>query len=126
MEHEDKFNDQEIESLNDFVDELQAESLLVLLNMLTGGGEDEKKKENERITRAEELKQFAIDNADCPEDLDHSYFTETQVYKKVQELLDNSNPEEAFKIMLKAFPGRASQERSLDQTAFYPDCFRTV
>jgi len=104
LEHKDKFNEKEIERLNDFVEELQAESLLVLLNMLTGVEEDEKKKENDRITRAEELKKFAIDNADCPEDLDHSYFTETKVYKKVQELLGNSNPEEAFKILQKAFP----------------------
>ena len=50
------------------------------------------------------MKQFAIDNADCPEDLDHTYFKETQVHKKVTAQLENSNPEEAFRIIQKKFP----------------------
>ena len=104
--------------MNAFVSELQAESLLVLLQALTGVEEDEKKSKNDRITRAEELKQFAIDNADCPEDLDHSYFTETKVYKKVMEFLENSNPEEAFKIFKKAFPEGLPENAALIRPLF--------
>lgn len=118
LEHKDKFNEEENDSMSAFVDELQAESLLVLLNMLTGGEEDEKKREHDRITRAEELKQFAIDNAECPIDLDHSYFTETQIYKKVNELLENSNPEEAFRIIRKAFPEGLPKNAALIRPLF--------
>ena len=118
LTHKEKFLEQEIDKMNDFVSELQAESLLVLLQALSGEGADEKKSENDRITRAEDLKQFAIDTADCPEDLDHSYFTETKVYKKVVEFLDSSRPEEAFKIFQKAFPEGLPENAALIRPLF--------
>ena len=118
LTHKDSFFDHEIDRMDAFVSELESESIGVLLDILKGEGDDKEKNENEQITRAEELKQFAIDNADCPEDLDHTYFKETQVHKKVTAQLENSNPGEAFQIFQNEFPEGFPENAALIRPLF--------
>lgn len=84
--------------------ELESETIQILLSLLTGLGENKEKEEADQLTRAEELRQFAIRNANCPENLDHEYFRETITINKVMEQINKSNFEEAFRIFQKEFP----------------------
>jgi hypothetical protein len=104
LKNAEKFRKEEVESIAFFVKELEAETIQILLSLLTGKGENKEKEEADQITRAEELRQFAIENANCPENLDHEYFRETITISKVMEQVNNSNLEEAFRIFQKEFP----------------------
>jgi len=100
LEHKDLFSEEESKRLTEFHDELTQECALILLEMMLGREDYKKRMLESKIQRAEEVKQFAFRNAKCPENLDSSYFKETQVNKKARELMAQSKPYEALNIII--------------------------
>jgi hypothetical protein len=100
LEHKELFSEEEVSKLTDFQNELQKECMLIFFEIMLGREDYKKRMLDSKIQRAEEVKQFAFKYANCPENLDTSYFKETQVNKKARELMAQSKPDEAFNIII--------------------------
>jgi len=103
LENRESFSEDEIDRLTDFQLEVGKECLHIFLEMMIGSEKYLKKMQKDRIQRAEEVKQFAFRYANCPENLDSSYFKETQVNKAARELMGQSKPAEAFDYIIKEY-----------------------
>ena len=99
LEHKDSFSEEEIKMLNNFQDEVQRECLLIFLEMMIGKEDYKKRMLESKVIRAEEVKQFAFKYANCPDNLDSSYFKETLVHRKASDLLAESKTCEAFEVI---------------------------
>lgn len=103
LENKECFSEEEVRRLSDFQTELQNECLQIFLEMMIGRENYLKRMQEDKIKRAEEVKQFAFKYANCPENLDSSYFKETHVNKKARELMEQSKPAEAFDHIIKEY-----------------------
>jgi len=97
--NKDSFSDEEVKRLTDFQDEVQKECLLIFLEILIGKEDYKKRMHESKVIRAEEVKQFAFKYANCPDNLDSSYFKETLIHKKASDLLAESKTCEAFEVI---------------------------
>ena len=100
LEHKEHFTEDEVKRLTDFQKELQDECMLIFFEIMLGREDYKKRMLESKIKRAEEVKQFAFKYANCPENLDTSYFKETQVNKKARELMAQSKSDEALNIII--------------------------
>jgi hypothetical protein len=103
MENKECFSEDEVRQLSDFQTELQNECLQIFLEMMIGRENYLKRMQEDKIKRAEEVKQFAFRYANCPENLDSLYFKETHVNKKARMLMEQSKPAEAFDHIIKEY-----------------------
>jgi len=115
--NKDSFSDEEVKRLTAFQDEVQKECMLIFLEMMTGKEDYKKRMLESKIQRAEEVRQFAMRYADCPENLDSAYFREMQVNKKARDLMAQSKTKEAFEVIRMEYktgiPGRSFLIREL-------------
>ena len=100
LEHKELFSEEEVKKLTDFQNELQKECMLIFFEIMLGREDYKKRMLESKIQRAEEVKKFAFKYANCPENLDTSYFKETQVNKKARKLVAQSKPDEALNIII--------------------------
>lgn len=98
-EKQEVFSDEDMKRIKGFHNELQKEYMEILMEVLTGQQGYKQKLHESKIQRADEVKQFAIRYADCPDDLEHGYFKETLVHKKAADLLSKSKADEAFDLI---------------------------
>jgi len=59
-----------------------------------------RRSEHKDLFSPEEVKQYAFRDVNCPEDLDSSYFKETQVNKKARDLMAHSKAAEALDVII--------------------------
>jgi len=103
LEHKDLFSPEEVKQVTELNKELTQECAVILFEIMLGREDYVKRMLENKIRRAEEVKQFAFRHANCPEDLDSSYFKETQVNKRARELMSQSKPVEAYDHVLKEY-----------------------
>jgi hypothetical protein len=102
-EQKDIFTESDNKILSEFHTELQTEFLQFFIDLMTKQEVFKKRMMNDLVTRADNLKQFAIQHAHCPEDLDNSFFRETLVHKKATDLLERSKKREAFGVIVQEY-----------------------
>jgi hypothetical protein len=83
------FSEDEIKRFTDLHNELMQDCALILLEIILGREDYQKRMHESKIQRAKEVMKFAFIYAKCPENLD-AFFRETQINKKARDLNGNS------------------------------------